>query len=142
VQARRYELVLDELSIHTHTSLNKLNAVATEPDLAQEIGALNRFRAAGDRQEGLSKITDVRIDRLRLPGARASGRDRQATGQVRLCLDVRQVRAYGRGGNSIVPKGRKPYFLTRLTLVDRNYPSPSGWLVSDRADREVEHCDL
>jgi hypothetical protein len=141
-QARRYESVLDELSIHTHASLNQLNDVATEPNLAQEVGALNRFREVHDRQAGLSKITGLRIDRVRLPAVGTHSRHDIATAHVSLCLDVTHVRAYGPSGHSIVPKSRKPYFLTSLTLVNRNYPSPSGWLVSDRTDREVDQCSV
>jgi hypothetical protein len=141
-QVRHYEAVLDELSIHADASLNRLNAVATEPNLAQEVGSLNRFREARDRQAGLSKITRLRVDRMRLPAAGTHVRHSIATAHISLCLDVAHVRAYGPSGHSIVPKSRKPYFLTSLTLVNRDYPSPSAWLVSNRTDREVDQCAL
>jgi hypothetical protein len=141
-QARRYESVLNDLSIHAKASLNMLNTVATDADLAEEVGALNHFREARDRQAGFSKITAFRIIHLRLPAVGTRGRRAVATGEIRLCLDVSGVHAYGPSGHSIVPKSRNRYFLTDLSFANRDYPSPAAWLVDRRTDREVEHCDL
>jgi hypothetical protein len=73
------------------------------------------------------KVTHVRLTSL-------------PTIRLRLCLDVSRVRATAPSGRSIVPKSRKPFYLTNLTLTNRAYPAPSMWLVSKVTDREVKTC--
>lgn len=140
-QVRKYESVLDELSIHPRLSLDVLNTVATEPDLAAEIGSLNQFRNAKDRIEGRTQVTSVQVDGVRLPN-QVGRRDDLPTVKVSICLYVAGVRASDSSGRSIVTKSRKPYFLTHLTLVNPRYPKAAGWLVRNRTDREVDRCAL
>jgi hypothetical protein len=139
-QVRRYEAVLDDLSTHTRLSLNRLNSVSTSPDLAEEVGSLNQFRESRDRQLGSSRVTSARIDRVTLPSGGGGTHRALATVRLSICLNVDRVRAFGPAGHSIVPKSRKPYFLTHLTVVNRSYPKKSTWLVSNRTDREVDRC--
>jgi hypothetical protein len=140
-QVRRYEEVLDDLSTDSKASLNKLSAVSTSPDLAEEVGSINRTREARDRVVGHSRVTGVRVDTVTLPST-GHGTKPLPTVRVSLCLNVAHVRAFDRGGHSIVPKSRKPYFLTMLTVVNRSYPEKTMWLVSKVTDREVDRCAL
>lgn len=138
-QARKYEQVLDEVSTRRTTSLTVLTSVATAPDLADEVGSINRLREAHDQVTGHSRVTSVRVDRVAL-SAQAGRHGSLPTARVTLCLNVAAVHAVNDKGHSIVPRSRKPYFLTHLTFVNRRYPAGSGWLVSKVTDREVEQC--
>jgi hypothetical protein len=140
-QVRRYETVIDELSTHPRAPLDALRSVSTSPDLAEEVGSINRFRDAHDRIVGHSRVTSIRIDSVRLR-SRRDGHLRLPTVRVSICLDVARVRAYDNEGHSIVPRSRKPYFLTHLTVINRDYPRASGWLVARVTDREVGRCVL
>jgi len=137
----RYENLLANLSAHRQASLDPLNSVSTEPDLAQEIGSINRLRDSRDRVSGRSRVTSRRVDKVLIPSAGQESHQ-LPTVQVSICLFVGHVRAVGPSGHSIVPKSRKPYFLTRMTLVNHRYPSASGWLVSKVSDREVTRCEV
>lgn len=138
-QVRKYEQVLDEVSTHRKSSLTLLSSVSTAPDLADETGSINRLREARDRVTGHSRVTGMRVDRLSLL-AQAGRHGALPTARVTLCLNVADVHAIDQRGHSIVPKSRKPYFLTHLTLINRSYPTASGWLVSKVTDREVNQC--
>jgi hypothetical protein len=131
--------VLDELSTHPKASLNALSSVSTAPDLAEEVGSINRFREARDRIVGHSRVTSVRVDRLSVPSEQDHPNELPAV-RVSICLDVTRVHAFDHAGHSIVPKSRKRYFLTRLTVVNRSYPKAATWLVSKVTDREVDQC--
>jgi hypothetical protein len=138
-QARKYEQTLDEVSTHRTSSLTVLSSVATAPDLADEVGSINRLREARDRVTGHSLVTGVRVDQVQLPAQSGHGGS-LPTARVTLCLNVAAVHAVNDKGHSIVPRSRKPYFLTHLTFVNRSYPARSGWLVSKVVDREVDQC--
>jgi hypothetical protein len=138
-QVRRYEQLLNDLSTDPKASLNRLSSVSTSPDLAEEVGSINRFREARDRIVGHSRVTSVRVDAVTVPSGEHHSK-RLPTVRVSVCLDVAQVRAFDRGGHSIVPKSRKLYFLTRLTVVNRSFPKAATWLVSKVTDREVNRC--
>jgi hypothetical protein len=138
-QVRRYEQLLNDLSTDPKASLNRLSSVSTSPDLAEEVGSINRFRDAGDRIVGHSRVTSVRVDAVTVHSGEHHSKE-MPTVRVSLCLNVAQVRAFDRRGHSIVPKSRKPYFLTRLTVVNRSFPKVATWLVSKVTDREVNRC--
>jgi hypothetical protein len=140
-QVRRYESLLDDLSTHPGVSLNELSSVSTAPDLSEEVGSLNRFREARDRIVGHSRVATVRVDGVSLPSA-SHGLKGRATVRVSICLNVAQVHAFNHAGSSIVPKSRKPYFLTHLIVVNRTYPKAASWLVSKVTDREVNRCQV
>jgi hypothetical protein len=134
-QVIRYEQLLDDLALHPSRSLNQLYAVATQPDVTDEIGFLNRFRGSHDRQTGRGRVISTKVDAVDLQGATT-----KPTARVTICLYVGDVRAYDRSGKSIVPKSRKPYYLTHLTLVNVKYPAPSGWLVERVSATEEPSC--
>jgi hypothetical protein len=137
-----YERLLSELAIHRKMSLNKLYSVSTQPDVNEEISSLNVFRESGDRQTGLGRVVGARVDHVSLaarPGARHAVRP---TVGITACVDVRGVHGFAPNGRSIVPRGRKAYLLTHLTLVNINYPDPSKWRVSKVTDQEDRSCHL
>jgi hypothetical protein len=139
-QIRRYELLIDDLTLHRKLSLDRLYTVATQPDVTDEIAFLNHFRSANDRQVGRVDVTSMRVQKVSLgnrPGARPR---RMPTVEITACLDVSHVRAFGPTGRSIVPKSRKPYYLTRLRLVNVKYPDPKSWLVSKISAIEERSC--
>ena len=138
-QVVAYEHALDELAIDTHLSLDRLYRVSTQPDVTNEIAFLNRFRSRGDRQHGTSKVTAFRVNVVHLP---PSAGNQSATASVTICLDVGGVQAVDRAGKSIIAKGRKRFYLTRLELVNRKYPARDGWLVSHVSAMEQRSCSL
>src|SRR5579875_1201632 len=121
-QVGRYERVLDDLFLNPRMSVTRLYAVSTQPDVNNEIADINRFRAADDRQSGRTEVTSTHIDNVDLSGS-------PPTVHVTACVKVAGVRATGPSGKSIVPKSRRPYYLTRLTLVNFKYPKSGSWLV-------------
>jgi hypothetical protein len=139
-QVHRYERLLSELAVHKDESLNRLDSVSTEPDLAEEIRSLNRFREAHDRQSGIARITDTRVIGVSLTSHPNRHPRTYPTVRVTTCVDVKGVHGYGPSGGSIVAKNRKSYLFTHLTLVNRTYPRASGWLVSKVSDREQNSC--
>jgi hypothetical protein len=134
-----YEHTLDELAINNHLSLDRLYRVATQPDVTNEIAFLNRFRSRRDRQRGASQVTASRVDAVHLPSGAGHG---TATARVTICLDVGKVRAVDPSGKSIIAKSRKPFYLTRLDMVDRRYPAPDGWLVRRVTATEQRSCSV
>jgi hypothetical protein len=69
----------------------------------------------------------------------AAGR---ATARVSICLNVAHVRAFDRSGKSIVAKTRKPFYLTRIDLIDHGYPTKAKWLVSHVSATEQQSCNV
>ncbi|HVV76556.1 MAG TPA: hypothetical protein VHC43_11010 [Mycobacteriales bacterium] len=134
-----YEHTLDELATDTHLSLDRLYRVSTQPDVTNEIAFLNRFRSRGGRQHGTSKVTAFRVNVVHIP---PSTGNRSATASVTICLDVGGVQAVDRAGKSIIAKGRKRFYLTRLELVNRKYPARDGWLVSQVSATEQRSCSV
>jgi hypothetical protein len=132
---KRYERVLDLLSTDRHKSLDRLYRVATQPDVTDEVGFLSRFRAAHDRQRGGVRVVSIRVDKLK-----PAGQSKPALAEVAACLDVHQVRAYGRNGQSIVPKSRKRFYRTHLTLVWLDVRASAGWRVKKVSAREESAC--
>jgi hypothetical protein len=139
-QVVRYERLLSELAVHPRLSLNRLDSVSTEPDLAEEIRSMNVLRTAGDRQSGLGTMGATRVNGISLAHRASRHGTTYPTAHVTTCLDVSRVHGYGPGGQSIVPRNRKPFLLTHLTLVNTSYPDASGWLVSKVSDREQDSC--
>jgi hypothetical protein len=117
-----------------------LYGVSTEPDVTHEIGYLNRFRYAGERQIGhvrLSATRAVRVDLTNHPHARPP---RYPSVLITTCVKVSGVRTVNSHGMSTVASNRKPYFLTHLTLVNLKFPSSGGWLVKKVTDTEEQLC--
>jgi hypothetical protein len=139
-QVVKYERLLDALSIHPRMSLDRLYTVSTEPDVTEEISSLNQFREARDRQVGTSQVEGTRVDHVSLTDHRAGRHPAYPTVHITTCVDVRRVRGFGPNGKSIVPKGRKAYLFTHLTLVNTKYPDTSNWLVSKVTDKETSAC--
>lgn len=138
-QVVAYEHTLDALAIDRHLSLDRLYRVSTQPDVTNEIAFLNHFRSSGDQQRGLSRVTGTRIDDVSLP---RSGGVQIARARVSICLDVAQVRAVNRKDKSIVNKTRKPYYLTRLVLINTTYPKAADWLVKHVTATEERSCSV
>jgi hypothetical protein len=132
-QVGRYERVLDDLFLTPRTSVRKLYAVSTQPDVNNEIADINRFRAANDHQSGRTEVTSTRIDSVDLAG-------NPPTVRVTACVNVAAVRAIGPTGKSIVPKSRPTYYLTHLTLVNFKYPAKGAWLVKAVTNTGVAKC--
>jgi hypothetical protein len=140
-QVDRYERVLDDLAIHPTLRLDRLYTVSTEPAVLSQIAFFNRFRSARDRQSGGTRIVSIRVRRVSLAHQTTARPAQRPTIDVTACLDVAQVKAFGPGGQSIVPKSRKPYYLTHLQLVNVKYPDPSSWLVAKvSATEEQRSC--
>lgn len=114
--------------------------VSTQPDVNNEIGDLNRFRAAGDRQTGHVEVRGAKVDNLDLTNRPHARTPVYPTVRVTACIKVSGVHAYDPDGKSIVPKSRKPYLLTHLTLVNPKFPAPTGWLVRKVANTEERSC--
>jgi hypothetical protein len=110
-----------------------LYAVSTQPDVNNEIADINKFRAADDHQSGRTEITSTHIDNIDLSGS-------PPTVHVTACVKVAGVRATGPTGKSIVPKSRRPYYLTHLTLVNFKYPASGAWLVKAVTNTGVAKC--
>jgi hypothetical protein len=119
---RRYERLLDLLSIHPQRRLDQLYSVTTQPNVTDEIAFLNHFRAAHDRQHGYASVVSAKVDSAVLSAAK------DAVIRLTACIDVRHVRAVDRNGQSIVPKSRKPYYLSRFLLVASRYPTRQNWV--------------
>lgn len=139
-QVGRYESLLDDLAIHPHLSLNQLYRVSTQPDVTQQIGYLNHFREAGDRQTGHVQLSGTRAVRVALTNHPKADRPIYPTVVVATCIKVSGVRTFNKHGRSTTAKSRKPYFLTHLTLVNVKYPFPDQWLVKSVTDTEVRTC--
>lgn len=132
-QVGRYERALDDLFLSPRLSVTKLYAVSTQPDVNNEIADINKFRAADDHQSGRTEITSTHIDNIDLSGS-------PPTVHVTACVKVAGVRATGPTGKSIVPKSRRPYYLTHLTLVNFKYPASGAWLVKAVTNTGVAKC--
>jgi hypothetical protein len=139
-QVGRYESLLDDLAIHPHRSLNQLYRVSTQPDVTQEIGYLNHFREAGDRQTGHVHLSATRAVRVALTNHPKAHRPIYPTVVVTTCIKVSGVKTFNAHGTSTTAKSRKPYFLTHLTLINVKYPAPDQWLVKSVTDTEVRTC--
>jgi hypothetical protein len=140
VQVHRYERLIDDLAIHPHLSLDRLYSVSTEPDVTDEIGYLNHFREAHDRQGGHVRVMSTAAGAVELVNRPHADPRRRPTIEITACIDVASVQAFGKSGHSIVPKTRKPYYLTRLDLTNVNYPDPRSWLVTKVSARELSSC--
>jgi hypothetical protein len=134
-QVNRYERLLDKLGSHQRLPLDRLYTVATEPEVLSQIAFFNHFRSHRDRQSGGVRVISITVRRVSL----ANRQNARPTIDVTACLDVAQVKAFGPDGHSIVPEGRKPYYLTRLRLVSVKYPDPSSWLVAKVSATEEQH---
>ena len=139
-QVIRYERLLDDLALDRSRSLDQLYTVGTQPDVTDEIATLLRFRSSGDRQTGSRRVTSTRIDRvsLRIDGSRRP--PLYPTVNITACVDVSAIKGVDRSGRSLVARGRTPYQLTRLTLINTSYPDQSGWKVSKVTDVEQQSC--
>lgn len=131
-EVNRYEQTLDRLGTHPGLSLDRLYSVATEPEVLNQIAFFNRFRSAHDRQSGETRVLSIKIARLNLSPS-AGG---HPVIDITACLDVRGVHAFDSAGRSIVPRTRKPYYLTHLRLVNLSYPDPGSWRVANVTSQE------
>jgi hypothetical protein len=138
-QVVKYERTLSELAIHPAMSLNEMYIVSTQPDVTDEIAFLNHFRSAHDRQRGLPQVVSTKVDSVEL--ASASGtKASHPTVRVTACINVSGVQAFGPNGKSIVPKSRKPYYVTHFVLVNFKYPDAQAWLVENVSSTEEVSC--
>lgn len=135
-----YERTLDDLFLHPRLSIDKLYTVSTQPDVNEDIGDVNRFRAAGDRQTGRVQLSATRVDHVNLTNRPHARHPVYPTVTLTTCIKVNGVHAHGANGKSIVPRSRKPYLLAHLTLVNFKYPDPTQWLVRQVTDTEEPSC--
>jgi hypothetical protein len=135
-----YERLLSELAIHRNMSLNKLYSVSTQPDATDEIAFLTHFRAAHDQQRGFVRVVSTKIEKVDLTDRPHQRHPVHPTVHVTACLNVTTVQAVGPGGRSIVPRSRKPYFLSHLVLVNFKYPARRTWLVQRVSATEERSC--
>jgi hypothetical protein len=140
VQVKKYERLLGEFAIHPGMSLDRLYSVSTQPDVTDEIAFLNHFRSSGDRQHGLTRVVSAKVISVELAG-QGPARSPRPTVQLKVCLDVSGVHAFGREGKSIVPASRKPFYLAHLRLVKVRYQKRPTWLVANVAATEERSCD-
>lgn len=133
-QVQTYERTLDALASDPKLPLDRLYTVTTQPNVTDEVAFFNRFRAAGNRQHGVVRIVSARVD----GGVQSS--QKGSTLHVTACIDVTHVRAVDRHGKSIVPKQRKPFYLTRFLLADPKYPTKQAWLITKVTADEVTSC--
>jgi hypothetical protein len=135
-----YEHMLDQLAINKHLSLNRLYRVSTQPDVNQQIGYLNHFRAAGERQTGHVQLSATHVVHVDLTNHPGSAHPVYPSVVVATCVKVSGVKTFNGRGSSTTAKSRKPYFKTRLTLINVKYPAPDQWLVKSVTDTEVRTC--
>jgi hypothetical protein len=139
-QVVRYERLLDDLFLHPRMSIDRLYTVSTQPDVNDEIGDLNRFREARDRQTGRLEVVATKLDRVDLANRPHARTPVYPTVRVTACIKVSGVQAHAPNGKSVVPKSRKPYLLAHLTMVNPKFPALTGWLVSRVTNREERSC--
>lgn len=97
--------------------------------LVDSVNVLNAVKAQKLRQTGETKLrsvthvaTDLTKDLKATPPA-------VPVVTFLVCYDVSAVDIVDSGGKSVVPASRKPTGLRLVGVVNRDYPSPSGWRV-------------
>src|SRR3954470_8950808 len=133
---------IDDLYLDPSRPLDDLYEVAVTPEATAEASAIGTFRSEGYRQTGRSRLVTATADSVDLTtDPAASPSPTLPTVVVTACVDVSQVQAADASGTSVVPPGRPRYLITRLKVVNPQYPDDSAWRVSEAPNRQAQSCD-
>jgi hypothetical protein len=131
-----YYSTLDKLSSSATLSLNELDDVATDNEVNVEKTALAEHRSNGWVQQGATQLVTKTVTAVDLTSAGST----RPTVQVTTCTNVTDVREVDKTGKSVTAPTRPDFFVSMLTVVNLNYPSPDGWRVSSAPNKGATSC--
>jgi hypothetical protein len=136
-----YLATLDKLYNDASVPLNEIYNVAIQPESTVEAVAIGRFRAAGYRGVGRTKLASTYAATAYLSGLGGAGSTaKMPTVKVTACVDVSGSGARDAKG-SAVGNLKKPKFLVeKLTIRKVNFSGTSGWRISDAPNTESNLC--
>jgi hypothetical protein len=137
-----YVRTIDDLYLDPSRPLDDIYEVAVAPEATAQATAIGTFRSQGLRQVGRSQLVTATAESVDLTtDPAASPSPTLPTVVVTACVDVSEVQATNASGNSVIPADRPRYLISRLTVVNPNYPDPSAWKVSEAPNRQAQSCD-
>jgi hypothetical protein len=112
-----------------------------QPESTTEATAIAQFRAANDRQAGVSQLVKTFGESVNMGGlGGTSGTATYPTVQLTACVDVSGVSVTEATGKSLGSPGSPKYLLEGLTIVNIKYPDATGWRVSAAPNKQASTC--
>lgn len=137
----RYYKTVDDLFDDPSTQLNSIYAVAAAPEATIQLNAVREFRLAGYKQSGETKLVSSSVTSVNLSSDTGASPPVRPTIKVTACVDVSGVRATDRHGKSVVPKNRKRYLISQLTVVKFKQSDDKAWSVTNAPNQASNSCD-
>lgn len=135
-----YYATIDKLASSSTLSLNELDSVATGANVTQEKTALLGYRSNGWVEKGKTVVAATRVTGVDLTNGTSQTPPVFPTVHVVACIDVTTVREVDKAGKTVTLRGRPNFFIETLTIINVNYPSSTGWRVSEAPNKGATSC--
>lgn len=129
---QKYFVVDSSIRSNSRIPLNRYYEVASDKFVAGLLQFAQQERRRGHRQIGIPNTSAPIATVVTLKGI--------AKVNVKVCVDVRGVDVVDRAGKSVIDAKRTDTYWVEMIVINRKYPSPKNWRISDAKSKE-KACD-